>query len=104
MNQIVFVVPALGIVALIYMFLKASWVGKQDAGEQNMRELAGHIANGAMAFLIAEWNILSYFAVLAALLMDYSCTLDGPAESHDHTRLDSYIDYDIDAVLSTYVV
>jgi K(+)-stimulated pyrophosphate-energized sodium pump len=54
------------------MFIKASWVGKQDAGEQNMQELASHIANGAMAFLKAEWKILSYFVVIAGLLLAYS--------------------------------
>lgn len=100
MNQIVFVVPALGIVALIYMFLKASWVGKQDAGEQNMRELAGHIANGAMAFLKAEWKILSYFAVIAALLLAYSGTLEGTAEHPVHSSPVIAIAFVIGAVFS----
>ena len=57
------------------MYLKANWVIRQDAGDANMQELAGYIANGAMAFLKAEWKMLSYFAVIAGILLAYSGTL-----------------------------
>src|SRR3546814_14555420 len=40
-----------------------------------MRALAGHIAEGAMAFLKAEWKVLSYFVVIAAILLAWSGTL-----------------------------
>ena len=80
MNSIVYLIPALGIVGLIAMAIKASWVTKQDAGEAKMQELAGFIARGAMAFLKAEWKILAYFAVIAALLLGWSGTL--VKESH----------------------
>ena len=49
------------------MFIKASWVIKQDAGDAKMAELAGYIADGAMAFLKAEWKVLSYFVVIASI-------------------------------------
>jgi K(+)-stimulated pyrophosphate-energized sodium pump len=62
------------------MAIKSSWVVKQDAGEANMQELAGYIAKGAMAFLRAEWKILSYFAIIAAILLAWSGTL--VEESH----------------------
>ncbi|HEX8039044.1 MAG TPA: sodium-translocating pyrophosphatase, partial [Chryseosolibacter sp.] len=75
-----YLIPALGIVGLIAMAIKASWVTKQDAGEAKMQELAGFIARGAMAFLKAEWRILGYFAVIAALLLGWSGTL--VKESH----------------------
>lgn len=80
MNSIVYLIPALGIVGLIAMAIKASWVTKQDAGDAKMQELAGYIAKGAMAFLKAEWRILAYFAVIAALLLGWSGTL--VKESH----------------------
>ncbi|AHM59163.1 membrane-bound proton-translocating pyrophosphatase [Flammeovirgaceae bacterium 311] len=57
------------------MAVKSSWVSKQDAGDANMQELAGYIARGAMAFLRAEWKVLSYFAVIAAILLAWSGTL-----------------------------
>lgn len=76
MNEyVIYAVPALGIVGLIVMAIKAAWVSKQDAGEANMQELAGYIAKGAMAFLKAEWKVLSYFVVVAAALLAWSGTV-----------------------------
>lgn len=70
-----YIVPAFGLVGLIVMAAKSAWVSKQDAGDENMQELAGYIAKGAMAFLKAEWKILSYFAIFASLLLAWSGTL-----------------------------
>lgn len=75
MNSIVYLIPALGVIGLIAMAIKASWVTRQDAGEANMQELAGFIAKGAMAFLRSEWKILAYFAIIAAILLGWSGTL-----------------------------
>ena len=51
--NILFVIPALGIVGLLFMTGKAIWVSKQDAGNKKMIEIAGYISRGAMAFLHA---------------------------------------------------
>src|ERR1051325_2802092 len=76
MNEsIVYAVPALGLVGLLVMAIKAAWVSKQDPGEAKMQELAGYIAKGAMAFLKAEWRILSIFVVFAAALLAWSGTV-----------------------------
>lgn len=74
MNNIIYLVPALGVLGLIITAVKSAWVNKQDAGDDKMQELAGHIANGAMAFLKAEWKLLSYFVVIAAILLAWSGT------------------------------
>src|SRR3954469_25177024 len=76
MNEsIIYLVPLLGVVGLIVMAVKSAWVSKQDAGDKNMQELAGYIAAGAMAFLKAEWKVLSIFVVLAAAVLAYSGTV-----------------------------
>jgi K(+)-stimulated pyrophosphate-energized sodium pump len=75
MNSIVYLIPAMGIVGLIVMAVKAAWVNKQDAGAENMQELSGYIAKGAMAFLKAEWKVLGYFAVITAIILGWSGTL-----------------------------
>ncbi len=75
MNSILYLIPAFGVIGLLAMAIKSAWVTKQDAGDAKMQELAGYIANGAMAFLRAEWKILGYFAVIAALLLGWSGTL-----------------------------
>jgi K(+)-stimulated pyrophosphate-energized sodium pump len=61
MENVIYLIPALGIVGLIVMAIKSAWVNKQDAGDAKMTELAGYIADGAMAFLKAEWKVLSIF-------------------------------------------
>ena len=75
MSSILYVVPILGIIGLIVMGVMSAWVSKQDAGDEKMQELARYIADGAMAFLKAEWKVLTYFAIIAALLLAWSGTL-----------------------------
>ncbi len=75
MNSIIYFIPAFGIVGLIAMAIKSSWVTKQDPGDAKMQELSGYIADGAMAFLRAEWKILAYFAVFTAIILGWSGTL-----------------------------
>ncbi len=81
-----YLVPALGLVGLVVMALKSSWVSKQDAGDEKMQSLANKIAAGSMAFLKAEWKVLSYFAIIAAALLAYSGTIHevNGIEIHSH--------------------
>ncbi|MBS1512258.1 MAG: sodium-translocating pyrophosphatase [Bacteroidetes bacterium] len=69
MNNLIYAVPAMGIVGLLYTLLKFNWVSKQDAGNDRMKEISTYIAEGAMAFLKAEWKVLGYFVVIVALLL-----------------------------------
>ena len=69
MDNLIYVIPAMGIVGLLYTFVKSAWVNKQDAGNEKMKEISTHIADGAMAFLKAEYKILTYFVIIAALLL-----------------------------------
>ena len=85
-DSIMYLVPALGLVGLVVMALKSSWVSKQDAGDEKMQSLANKIAAGSMAFLKAEWKVLSYFAIIAAALLAYSGTIHevNGIEIHSH--------------------
>jgi K(+)-stimulated pyrophosphate-energized sodium pump len=70
MNSIwAYSVPAIGLLGLLYAIIKYGWVAKQDAGNDRMKEISNYIAEGAMAFLKAEWKVLAYFVVIAALLL-----------------------------------
>ena len=75
MTELIYLIPALGVVGLIVMAIKSAWVSKQDAGDAKMQELAGYIADGAMAFLKAEWKVLAIFVAFAAALLAYSGTI-----------------------------
>lgn len=74
MNNLFYAVPAMGIIGLLYTLVKFNWVSKQDAGGQKMKEISAHIAEGAMAFLKAEWKILSYFVIIVAVLLGVMAT------------------------------
>src|SRR6195952_3332690 len=73
-TNLIYLIPVFGLIGILVMAIKSAWVTKQDAGDGDMAELAGYIADGAMAFLRAEWKILSYFVVIAAILLAYSGT------------------------------
>ena len=80
MDKLIYVVPVLGAVGLLYTFIKFAWVSKQDAGNARMQEISQYIAEGAMAFLKAEWKILSYFVIIAAILL----AVMGNSNPHSH--------------------
>lgn len=69
--EMFYLVPCFGLLALLFTVIKSSWVSKQDAGTDRMKEIAKHIADGAMAFLKAEYKILTYFVILAGILLAY---------------------------------
>lgn len=73
-TYLIYLIPVFGLVGILFMAIKSAWVTKQDAGSGDMTELAGYIADGAMAFLRAEWKILGYFVVVAAILLAWSGT------------------------------
>ncbi|HLP14452.1 MAG TPA: sodium-translocating pyrophosphatase [Flavobacteriales bacterium] len=73
-ENLIYIIPLTGVIGLLVMAVKAAWVTKQDAGDANMQELAGYIAKGAMAFLKAEWKILSFFVIIAAGLLAFAGT------------------------------
>ncbi|PKP13001.1 MAG: sodium-translocating pyrophosphatase [Bacteroidetes bacterium HGW-Bacteroidetes-3] len=76
MELIVKFLPLFGIVALVFVFFKNSWVTKQDGGSEKMARIAKNIADGAMSFLKAEYKILSIFVVAVAILLYFKGTYE----------------------------
>ena len=101
MNEyVIYLAPALGVLGLIVMAMKSAWIGRQDAGDAGMRELSGHIADGAMAFLKAEWRVLSIFVVITASLLAYSGTIHSINGREIHSSWVIAIAFIIGAVFS----
>ncbi len=69
MDLIVKFLPAFGVLALLYVFVKNVWVSKQEVGDEKMARIAKNIADGAMSFLKAEYKILSIFVAAVAILL-----------------------------------
>jgi K(+)-stimulated pyrophosphate-energized sodium pump len=99
-NNLIYFIPIFGVIGIIVMAFQSVWVSRQQAGDKNMNELAGHIANGAMAFLRAEWKVLSYFVIIAGILLAWSGTLSGSAERPIHSSPVIAVAFLIGAVLS----
>ena len=68
-QQLLYIVLGAGVLALAYTMYKSAWVTKQEVGTEKMGKIADHIANGAMAFLKAEYRVLSIFVVCVAVLL-----------------------------------
>jgi K(+)-stimulated pyrophosphate-energized sodium pump len=71
-QQIIYLVPVVALLALVYAYLRASWVRKQDAGNERMQLIGSWIAQGAMAFLSREYRFLVWFVVSVAILLGVS--------------------------------
>jgi K(+)-stimulated pyrophosphate-energized sodium pump len=69
MTNLLYLVPLMGLIGLLYTLVKFNWVSKQEAGNDRMKEISHYIAEGAMAFLRAEWKILGYFVAIVAVLL-----------------------------------
>lgn len=94
MDKLFYLVPAMGVIGLLYTFVKFAWVSKQDAGNDRMKEISTYIAEGAMAFLKAEWKILGYFVVIVSILLGFM------ASRNEHSHWTIALAFIVGAVFS----
>jgi len=80
-TTILYLIPIAGIIALLFTYLKSSWVTKQDVGTEKMARISANIAEGAMAFLKAEYRVLSLFVVLVAVLLGFHGSMNPETSS-----------------------
>jgi K(+)-stimulated pyrophosphate-energized sodium pump len=71
-NTYLWIVLIAGILALIFAFIKTNWINKQDQGTDEMKLIGKSIAEGSMAFLRAEYRVLSFFVLIVALLLGFA--------------------------------
>ena len=71
-STLTYLVPVTGVIALLYAYTRAKWVGKQDPGTELMVELADAIAEGARAFLRQEYRVLFVFVIVVAVLLAFA--------------------------------
>jgi K(+)-stimulated pyrophosphate-energized sodium pump len=71
MENIIYILPAFGVLSLLYVAWKSAWVSKQEVGDAKMAKIADNITKGAMAFLSAEYKVLSVFVVAVAALLAF---------------------------------
>ena len=76
MKVLLYLAPLVGLATLAYAVFRARWVHQQDAGDETMREIAGNIAEGARAFLRAEYTRLAIFVAVVAVLLGIGYAFD----------------------------
>tara|TARA_Y100001970_G_C14245207_1_gene867633 strand:+ start:463 stop:2568 length:2106 start_codon:yes stop_codon:yes gene_type:complete len=76
MDNLYYVMGA-GILAMLYAFWKTTWINNQDEGSERMKQIGESIADGAMAFLKAEYRVLALFVIIVAILLSYAANNQG---------------------------
>ena len=68
-SMMIYVPIVMAVLGLIFMGIKRRWVMKQDAGDGKMKEISDHIYDGALAFLGAEYRLLSIFVIIVSIAL-----------------------------------
>jgi len=78
MNEmLLYLIPGSGIIALLFVYIKNNWVASKEIGSEKMERIAQNISDGAMAFLRAEYKILSVFVLVTAILLGFKGESEG---------------------------
>jgi len=72
MEQLIYVIPFIGILALLYSVVKSQWISKQSTGTEKMATISKHIQDGAIEFLKTEYKVLSVFVIAVAIILGIS--------------------------------
>src|SRR5450631_3186265 len=94
MDKLIYLVPLMGVIGLLYTLIQYKWVSSQEEGTDLMKQISQYIAEGAMAFLKAEWKILGYFVVIVALLLGFM------ASTNPHSHWSISLAFILGAILS----
>jgi len=76
MDKLFYVLGA-GVIAMLFSFWKTKWIISQDEGTDRMKKIGKSIADGAMAFLKAEYKILTIFVIIVAVLLAFAASNQG---------------------------
>lgn len=80
MEQMIYLIPVCGLLALVYVFFKSRWVKAQSDGDDKMRKISNFIRHGAMAFIKSEYKVIAIFVVIVAILLGIQGALSGGSQ------------------------
>lgn len=69
MNNLIYIAPIAGVIALFFAYIKAAKINRANPGTERMKEISGNIAEGARAFLFAEYKVLIVFVIILVILL-----------------------------------
>ncbi len=76
-QNLIYAIPVLGLLALLFTMWKSAWVSKQEIGTDKMGKIAKYIAEGAMSFLKAEYKVLAIFVIIVAIILGVTGNTEG---------------------------
>lgn len=76
---LLYMVPAAGVLALLFAWMRSTWISTQEAGTPEMTEISGHIRQGAMAFMAKEYRVLALFVAIIAPILGFMYYQQGGA-------------------------
>lgn len=71
MENLIYLAPVAGVIALIFAAIRTAMINRAAVGNDRMKEISGNIAEGARAFLFAEYKVLIVFAVVLFLVLGF---------------------------------
>ena len=69
MENLFYLIPVSGVIAILFGLMKSSWINKQNPGNEKMQEIGLAIREGATAFIVREYKVLAVFVVIVAGLL-----------------------------------
>ena len=69
MENLFYLIPVSGVLAILFGLMKSSWINKQNPGNDKMQEIGLAIREGATAFIVREYKVLSVFVLVVAGLL-----------------------------------
>ncbi|MDX2062430.1 MAG: sodium-translocating pyrophosphatase [Bacteroidia bacterium] len=77
MSELLYIIPAICLLALGFTLWQSNWIVKQPAGDDRMQKIAGYVAKGAVSFLKAEYKVLAIFCGLAVIALAVLNAVEG---------------------------
>ena len=75
--ELIYLLPLTGIIALLFVYIKSYSINNKEVGNDKMKRIAENISEGAMAFLKAEYKILSVFVFCVGILLAFKGVHEG---------------------------
>ncbi len=71
MESLIYIVPVVGVAALLFALMLANKINKVEVGNERMQEISSYIQEGSMAFLTREYKSLVVFAAVVFVVVGF---------------------------------
>ena len=69
MENLFYLIPMSGVIAIVFALWKSKWINKQNPGNEKMQEIGLAVREGATAFIQREYRVLTIFVIVVSVLL-----------------------------------